>query len=387
MSQNLKKQSERLQTWLRHKALPLWEKVAIDENGGWYESLDLASEPHTDSVRRLRVQARQIYVYSLAQKMGWHKAESLINRSVDFLIKYGFEPDSNPGFIHRLGPNYDITDGRRDFYDHAFFLLASGWAYYAVGNLKALTLISKTTDFIEGELSSPEKGWLEAKPHKGPRRQNPHMHFLEASMALYDMSGDRKWMDYAHHVFNLFKAHFFDDSHHIIREYFKEDWSPLNTPKGQSVEPGHAAEWVWLLKRYEERSGIDTSDYAQKLYDRICDTSTTFLNDEEQIDGTPIRTTKRLWVQTEFIKAHLAQANRYPKTVKAMAAQNKAADTINALLDTYLRENGTWIDQTDKSGRPVSKTVPTSTFYHIICMIDEVYAGTKLPTTESLEVN
>jgi len=85
-------------------------------------------------------------------------------------------------------------------------------------------------------------------------------------------------------IFNLFEIHFFDPKNHAINEFFEDDWKIITGLKGQSVEPGHAAEWVWLLKLYEDYSGVDTSDYAEKLYNRICASKTVFLNDKEHIE-------------------------------------------------------------------------------------------------------
>ena len=365
MASPLQVESEKLKSWLCHKALPFWAETAIDDNGGWYEHLDLDDSPNRDVIRRLRVQARQIYVYGLADKMGWYPGKDIVSQTFDFMVTHGFETDEKPGFIHLLTPDYKIENDRRDLYDHAFYLFSCGWTYHVTVDAKALDVAEDIIKLMD-EWESPMGGWQEGTPATLPRRQNPHMHLLEAFMAWHDITGDPIWMKRANKIFYLFKTHFFDQKHHIIREFFQDDWTIADGAAGDSSEPGHLAEWIWLLWMYEKRSGADTSKYASALYTQLCKRPGSFLNDEEDIFGKPRRATKRLWVQTEVIKAHLAQANRGVPT-----AAGEAARTMNAFRRFYLNENGTWTDQINDHGDPIAKTVPTSTFYHIICMIYE----------------
>ncbi len=374
----LQTQAKALRDWLCDAALPFWAQTAIDYRGGWYEDLALDGTPNADNIRRLRVQARQIYVYALADKMGWYPSKNIVQNTFDFMIKNGFEVDDKPGFIHLLTPECTVHDDRRDFYDHAFYLLGCGWAYHVTGDPAPMEIGQKIAGFIDSALASPDGGWSEGLPEQLPRRQNPHMHFLEAAMAWHDITGDPRWMDYAKQVYNLFTQHFFDTHSHVIREFFNEDWNLARGELGQTAEPGHAAEWIWLLSLYEKRTGVDTSHYASALYTRLLSAGHEFQNDEETADGTPRRTTKRLWVQTELIKAHLAQASRGDNN-----AVEWAVTTIEALMATYLRPDGTWIDQIDAAGQPIAKTIPTSSFYHIICMIYETCEAANINSMSS----
>lgn len=185
-------------------------------------------------------------------------------------------------------------------------------------------------------------------------------------MAYYDLTKDRQWLDYTANVFVLFKRHIFDPEHHIIREFFNEDWSYYADPQGNSVEPGHGVEWVWLLGQYERLSGVNTSEIANLLYDRAFRGQPDFLNDEEDVHGNVRRDTKRLWIQTEVVKCHLAQAER-----GISGAADMAAAAIEGLFQYYLNVDGSWVDQIDANYQPIAKTIPVSTFYHVICMAAE----------------
>lgn len=364
MADALTIEADALEQWLVERALPFWAENAVDDNGGWYEHLALDGTPN-DVIRRLRVQARQIYVYALADKQGWYDGTEIVENTFRFICEHGFEPDDAPGFIHLFNPDYSVNNPRRDLYDHAFYLLASLWA----GEKKTERNIQ---DFL-ATLKSPRGGWSEGVPEKLPRRQNPHMHMFETSLHGFDISGDERWLNRAKDIFELFETHFFDHDHHIVREFFTQDWKIVDGDLGETSEPGHAAEWIWLLWMFEQRTGIDTSDYAEKLYTTILKNGDGFLNDQEDVSGKPRRDTKRLWVQTELIKAHLAQTERGVEN-----SRERAAKIISEFRETYLQDNGTWVDQIDACGKPIATTIPTSTFYHIACMIYEAKRVAKL---------
>ena len=123
----------------------------------------------------------------------------------------------------------------------------------------------------------------------------------------------------ADQIIELFQTRFFDRDHHIIREFFNADWSIAAGDLGETAEPGHAAEWIWLLGWYERLTGISQAEYANALYTRLLSKPGDFLNDEEDVFGNVRRETRRLWCQTELIKAHLAQAERGIPEAEIMA--------------------------------------------------------------------
>jgi len=356
-----KKQAERLEAWTREAALPFWASQARDFDGGWYECLKLDRSPDAEAVRRLRVQARQVYVYALADRLGWYdQGRDVAETTFDFMVEKGYQPDGQPGFIHLLNPNCTVKDDRRDFYDHAFYLLACA-NIGAKGSAIAMDIM----ELIES-WRSPHGGWLEGIPAQLPRRQNPHMHLFEASMAYYELTHDRKWLELTSRIFELFKSHIFDPEHHVIREFFNHDWRYYKAPSGNSAEPGHAVEWVWLLGQFERLSGTDTSVYAAKLQNRALSGDVMFLNDEEDVTGVVRRATKRLWIQTEVVKCLVAQTERGVSGCDEMAAA-----VIEGLFQNYLNDDGSWNDQLDENLQPIATTIPVSTFYHVMCMAAE----------------
>lgn len=370
---SLKTQAHALKSWTIEAALPFWAKHGVDKRGGFYEDLHLDRRANKDAIRRVRVQSRQIFVYAQAARLGWYDGVAVADKTYKFLENHGYrkdgQHDSASGYAHRIGPDYSVTDSRRDFYDHAFHLLGAATLsalLHSKHAKAARTRCDHILGFIDVELESETAGWEESKPAQQPRRQNPHMHFLEASMALYDITADPKHLMPAVKVYDMFTRYFFDEQNAVVSEFFKQDWTLSDGELGQTAEPGHAAEWVWLLSQFEKRTAIDTSALAGALYEKAFIGNPVFLNDEENKQGEVRRATKRLWVQTEVIRAHLAQMERGDTE-----ARRRAIRAIEAFREHYLHDDGTWMDQLNGEGMGCAATIPVSTFYHIIGMVSE----------------
>lgn len=372
---DLAKQTARLTDWMRTHALPMWGRRARDHRGGYYEALLPDGTPCTDMIKRFRVQPRQAYVYAHAEKLGWTDTGRLASdHAFAFALEAGTDDHTLAGdaaftgFAHLLTPEGDIEDARRDTYDHAFVLLACAWRMNAFGDEQAADVANRTLGFLD-TLRQPDGSYLEGQPAGGPRRQNPHMHLFEASLALH-RAGVEGALDRAHDIYALFTKHFWDGQ--VLREFFTDDWS-LHPQKGDIIEPGHMAEWAWLLDQYQDASGTDQSDHIADLYRAAERTGrdpggSIFLIDEAFADGRASRTTRRTWVATEYTKATLVMARR-----GVPGAADKAAALIGAMLETYLNAPiaGGWNDQYDEQGAVVSPDMPTSTFYHVMSLAAE----------------
>ena len=259
--------------------------------------------------------------------------------------------------------------------------MALAWHGRTTGDHSSIVTADAVLDFLDRRLKSDNGGWLEGLPLTDPRnalrRQNPHMHCFEALMALFDATGSGKYLKRSSHMYQLFVDHFIDRENGTITEFFEVDWTPHEGNKGNLVEPGHAAEWIWLLGQYQIRTGVNTREFANLMHEKLLSRRQKYLNDEEHKDGSILRATKRLWVQTEWVKANLAQSEfGDPDSAK------RAAVTLDLIMRDYLREDGSWVDQLDADGRPIIGTIPTSTFYHILCMIDEACRVAGLRETE-----
>ena len=354
----MQKSAARLRQWCISQALPFWAARAQKTDGSWVEHLHLDGTADNAAERRWRVLARQVYVYAKASSLGWYDGRAVAVST--------YKKMKSVGYVHRVSPLGSITNPTRDLYDHAFYILAASSLYALTGKQTYLEDVESLLEWLDTALSHPSGGWKETDQVNiaAPRRQNPHMHLLEASLFLHGVTQDPKHLRYAQQVFTLFESSFFDDG--TISEFFTAGWALAGGEEGQTAEPGHAAEWVWLLGQYEKATATDVSRYRSALYAKVLRHRSWFLNDEEDKTGNIRRETKRLWVQTEVIKAHLAMTE-----CQTAGSREMAAATIDALFPTYLTPDGTWVDQINRCGSNIAQTIPVSTFYHILCMAAE----------------
>lgn len=350
-------------------AFSLWRSTGWDAvNGGFIERLDLNGLPDLAAPRRVRVQARQIYCYAKAAYLGWYpEGAEMAQKGLDYMLAMARSPDGEPGFVHILASDGSVLNPIRDTYDHAFILLALATVYQLDRDAQVRAEMDSLMHFIDNDLRSPDGGYAEGIPASMPRRQNPQMHMFEAFIAAFDATHDPAFQQRAGDIFGLFVSNMFDAKTGLLGEYFEQDWSRIEPV---SVEPGHQAEWVWLLKQFERITGCPTGKYRATLLQsalRYRD-ATGCLVDEGDVQGNVVKSTRRLWPQTEIIKAWLAQAE---SGVEGAADEARAA--LVRLDRHYLQHpvKGGWYDQFDAEGRSLVDTIPASSFYHILCAVAE----------------
>jgi mannose-6-phosphate isomerase len=360
----------RLKSRMTEDALPLWSTVGWDPaSGGFIDRLHADGSADTAAPRRVFVQARQIYCYAKAAQMGWYpEGRAIALKGLEHLLASAKAPDGRPGYVHRLTAEGTVLDARRDAYDHAFILFALATVYSLDQDAQVRAEIDALLGFLDAHLRSPHGGVHEGVPVSLPRRQNPHMHLFEAMIAAFDATHDLSFQNRAGEFFALFLANLYDKQTRTLGEYFEEDWSKIEPV---SVEPGHQAEWAWLLKGFERITGCPTARYRGELLAsalRYRDEATGCLVDEGDTMGNIRRHSRRLWPQTEIAKAWIAQA----ESGEAGAADEARAALVR-LERHYLSHpvRGGWHDQFNRDGQSLVETIPASGFYHVLCAVTE----------------
>jgi len=359
-----------LRTLMTERSLPLWAREGWDSSrGGFVERLGPDGKADQLAPRRVRVQARQIYSFAIAARLGWYpQGRDIAMKGMEYMLAKARSPDGRPGFVHLIDPDGNVLNPLRDAYDHAFVLLAMATLYELSGDASLRGEMDSLVAFLDRELRSPHGGYIEGIPPTLPRRQNPQMHLFEAMIAAFDATHELSYQNRAGDLFGLFAASLYDARRQALGEYFEEDWSRIEPVV---VEPGHQAEWVWLLRGFERVTGCPTGRYRAQLLSsalRYRDEATGCLIDEGDAEGNIRKSTRRLWPQTEIAKAWIAQAE-----VGEQGAADKACEALARLHRHYLSHPvpGGWYDQFDRDNRSLVDTIPASSFYHIICAIAE----------------
>lgn len=361
-----------LRAWLVDDALPFWATRGRDaKRKHFHESLFTDGAPDLEAPQRSRVQARQIYVFAHAHRLGWcADGAAIAIDAFDRLMQTSLKPGRQGGFHHVLSGRHEPLDTRSDSYDHAFMVLAFAWCWRATGEARVREALEETLAYVDAALTLPDGSLREDDRGTLPRRQNPHMHMFEAMLAVSETGARADGVMRADRLLGVVLAHFLDARSGLLGEFFEADLSPAQGPAGLVTEPGHMAEWVWLLRK---RAAMVPLTLPGGEIDAMCakllanarasaEPHTGFLIDEADRQGRPLKTTRRMWPQTELAKALLAQAE-----ADVPHAAGQAAQMLSRLFSGYIQPapRGAWLDQFDAGGRLISDRLQASTFYHI----------------------
>ncbi|WP_459674487.1 AGE family epimerase/isomerase [Acidisoma sp. 7E03] len=358
-------------TWLRDTAWPFWLARGIDHAAGgrpvgFHEFIALEDLSCSAEFRRLRVVTRQSFVFAEALREGFTPAAAALDLGLDYLRRHAFDPDG--GYHWRFDLRGGVIDPKRDLYDHAFVLLALAAAMQArpdpVLRDEALAL----DRYLQKAFPHPAGGYGESLPPSLPRRQNPHMHLLEACLAATEAFGRDPFLTRAESLIDLFLTRLFQPSEGALAEYFDEGLVPHREHGRFAVEPGHHAEWIWLLHWHESlcrqhgRSVPPALDAAMRALTRFNDRfgihpETGALVDVLWSDGSVASAGQRLWPQTERLKAELLR--RDPEESRILAAY--------AVLQQHIAPAppGLWMEQRREDGSFAAMPAPASSLYHL----------------------
>lgn len=351
--------------WVVNCAAPFWLKNGIDwQHGGFYDALGFTSFENTATRKRLRTATRQIYVFSEASRMGFTEGSAAVEHGLAFL--YGKAKIASGGYLSQFDLACQPQSQEQDTYDLAFVLFGLAHSYRLLRREREREEALLVLEYLSKKLRHSIVGFLEGLPHSSPRRQNPHMHLLEASLAWlpFDKTGDFRRL--ADELVRIFEQHFLDRSSGAIGEYFDE--SLLRSPQVRGVvEPGHLFEWIWLLTQYQRATGNPQSQLAQiyrfaHLFGKNPETGLLF--GELDIEGRALTSTVRLWPHAEWIRAELAilesaQSNDTTQLERAEAGLWRFLDAAPA--------PGLWHERHEGSRDLFFvEPAPATSLYHIV---------------------
>ncbi len=371
---------DRWRDWLSQDALPLWSGVGFDARRRlFHERLTFDHQPIPLPELRLMVQARQIATYCRAELDGFDTTASLALDCLHEVERRYWRSDDAKGWIFSLGPDGRPADRRRDLYGHAFILFAYAWAYRVSHDPAYLTVARETILEIESIFSTGTEGYLDTIPAPDAiRRQNPHMHLLEAYLELFDVSGDELYLQGARRLVHLAMRHFILPNTGMLLEFFNVAWSPLQAPGHNRIEPGHLFEWSWLFNEFArlaphepmiEKILVTQRELFESARNYGVDPQTSLVCDAITDHGARLEDSTRIWPQTEFVRMLcLRQRHGDFRDAALLARQGKR------FFEHYAPQHlkGGWIDRLDVHGVPITDHMPASSFYHIYGAATEV---------------
>lgn len=365
-----------LEAWLRDTLVPRWVgRAVVPGRAGYVEVLAPDGRPDLRPRQTTLVAARLLYVFSHGYLLDQRQVTLAAARhGLAFLLERCRRPDG--AFRHAVGGEGAPGDDRVDLYDLAFVLFGLAWHHRATGEPGLLATAEEVARFVETRMGHPAGGFAEDDRGSLPRRQNPHMHLLEAFHALAEASGEVRWLDRADRIVRLLRDRLLDTHTGTLGEFFTQDWQPRAGAEGALREPGHHFEWVWLLHHHERLTGDPmVRGLADGLYASGIGHGLSVLPDGSPValdgvdrDGAPVARTALLWPQTEALKAFGARAE--------FAGEAGAGERHDRHLETIFRHyvepaSGLWRNQLAASGEPVRAEVPVRVLYHLVLALAE----------------
>jgi mannose/cellobiose epimerase-like protein (N-acyl-D-glucosamine 2-epimerase family) len=349
-------------TWLFEAMLPLWSTAGFDERTGQFvEALTPAGAP-MDLPRRTLVQARQMFVFCAAGRLGWDgpwrqraiaAGEGLLARGQsdagDWI--YSFNAEGLP------------ADTRSDLYTQAFVIFGLAEAGRTLGRTDFIAAAKATCARLDARWADPSGGFFDGEIAPHPGRQNPHMHLTEAFLALHAATGDAADLARAERLAELFMTRLLNEAE-CIPEEFDAAWRPIASA---GAAPGHQFEWGWLLDRLHRAGGRDRSVAVNALVsfgERCGVDAAGFAVDEIELDGAVKSAEARLWPQTERLKAALMGCEPNAADAAPTAAVRQGFEALNAYLAAPTP--GSWRDARLPGGGWREGPAPASSAYHIV---------------------
>ena len=210
---------------------------------------------------------------------------------------------------------------------------------------------------------------------KLPRRQNPHMHLLEALLALHVATGEKNWLRRAGAMVDLFKRRFADPQTGALIEFFADDWSPAPGDAGRLREPGHQFEWVWLLHEYYRAQPRRQRD---PLRGRLFAFGDKFgIERGEDLPGAVFdgvdaagHAGRRHETVLAADRIHQGAASRAPNGRMTRRRAAAIAAHLALIAQHYMRPDGaSWHNQLARDGKPLTKTTPARVLYHLFLAV------------------
>jgi mannose-6-phosphate isomerase len=324
------------------------------------------------------VQTRQVYVFSSAAFEGgpeWAVARA--RDGVEFLLAH-FRDEARGGFFLTTDLAGVPLDRTKDTYAHAFVLFALAHYLKAAEDLSAGDLARDTFELLESHVvdahggfrSSASEEWLPLQePGAGAEevlQQNPTMHMFEALLALYSSTGEGLYWAAASRIYELLRERLVDAAGGFVRESFAPGWERLAGDAGDVLEPGHHFEWAWLLHEYARLGGDPRSiELADRLYDFArahgVDSEHGGVYDRIAPDGRVLADSKRLWPQTEYVRALALRTARGDAQ-----AREDLAPALDLLFSRYRDPaSAGWRERAARDGAITSDVMNASSVYHV----------------------
>lgn len=249
-------------------------------------------------------------------------------------------------FHYPQASNADDLAQELDLYGYASLSYTECFLFQATQNLDVKKYAMESLDSLSQRVLSKDF-FPDQCVHDGYVSQNPIMHLFESFITGFTVFQQKQIQEPAIRLLEIVENHFYDSTTNLIREVALTDddvW----------FEPGHAFEWVSLMKMSHKSISSTVQFSSQELLDAAQNSCSNqqlvpakvFIEEENE-------NVFRIWTQLERIRA-------YQLCGQGQHAQEQFALLVATFFDDQLLPKE-YSDQVVKRER-----VKTTTGYHII---------------------
>jgi len=345
---------------------------------GGFGYLDGVGNIDPTKPRETYEQARFTHVYSLAHLMGFGDYTKQIDEGLHS-INTLMHDQENGGYFSAIGADGQPVTTEKLCYDHAFILLAA-----VAAKACGITPADQTFEYINSILDKYfwddeykmmnnhyDNSFSSLDPYRGI---NANMHTVEAYLAAYDVTGNKKYFDRAYAI----SKRAIDDlartnpkGKWFLPEHFDSQWvSDLDFNIDQPADPflpygvtiGHLLEWSRLLLHLHH--GLSGTEYewmiegahglyeVAKKYGWAPDGSDGFVYTIDW-DGSVVTSSRMWWVPAESV---LTAYCLYQETGEDQYLQDYLTWWKYIDRNFIDHKNGLWFAELDKDHKLVSHT-------------------------------
>lgn len=368
-----------LQTRLFLRWVPKWFEAFSNPEGGFYERLGKGFKPVLTGQRRLVTQCRQLSIYSDYVTRYKKSGDMDLKSSFEFIVEKYHNPQTNL-WRFSINDKGDGADETCDLYALSFVIFSFSHYFRASGDGRAKGHALSVLKLIDEKFRLPPLPGLaegigqDFVSLDNVRRQNPHMHLLEACLFAYATWKDECFAKMADEMVALFYKYFYDVRRDALIEFFNNDLSRPHEEKGRYLEPGHYFEWVWLLKKHAQMKQ-DTSMHdhtTRKLLDFAnrfgWDSLYGGIFDSVAEDGRVMTDTKRIWPFCEALKANVLMLELVGDR---QMLKDRVANMVHVFKTKYMQERGFWTEWLHRDLSEAADYMPGTTPYHVYFGITE----------------
>ena len=227
--------------------MPFWERYGFASQRPGIDTCLADNGRLLSEDRYLWSQLRAIWTYSalynrIDRRAGWlRRARDIF----DFVAAHG--RDASGRWHFRLSPDGHVLTGPTSIYTDGFAILGMTELYRAEGDERALSIAIETFERVLPRLDRWAE--METAPYAIPPGMKAHavsMLYAHAFDALADVAPVSGVAEAAWHHCREVMDHYLRPETGLVLEYLSLDNTPVDTPAGRTVVPGHALESMWF---------------------------------------------------------------------------------------------------------------------------------------------